>query len=112
MAAQPHEEKDPGLAATGVSRIEWTLREMPVLRGLLQRFTQKRPLPGVRISGCLHVTTETANPAPVLDMRFANQVHPIPPELDQQMAGRKLTAMGLQIDRLSAEQQTRLASWE
>ena len=52
---------NPGLAAEGVRRIEWAAREMPVVAEIRQRFAAARPLEGVRISGCLHVTTETAN---------------------------------------------------
>jgi adenosylhomocysteinase len=53
--------KDPGLARDGVLRVEWAAREMPVLRILRERFAKDKPLKGLRISGCLHVTTETAN---------------------------------------------------
>ncbi|NIM05254.1 MAG: adenosylhomocysteinase [Armatimonadetes bacterium] len=49
------------LADSGQKRIEWADREMPVLRGLRERFEVERPLQGVRIAACLHVTTETAN---------------------------------------------------
>ncbi len=49
------------LAASGRRRIEWAYSEMPVLQLLWQRFSQQRPLNGVRIGACLHVTTETAN---------------------------------------------------
>ncbi len=60
-AAPPHDVTDLGLADRGVSRIEWAEREMPVLRLIRERFARERPLAGVRISACLHVTTETAN---------------------------------------------------
>jgi len=53
--------RDLGLAADGVRRIEWAAREMPVVRAIRERFVKERPLEGVRISACLHVTTETAN---------------------------------------------------
>jgi adenosylhomocysteinase len=53
--------KDAGLAAKGKLRIEWANQWMPVLQLIRQRFTKERPLAGVRISACLHVTTETAN---------------------------------------------------
>ena len=52
---------DLGLAAEGVRRIEWAEREMPVLRLIRERFERDRPLDGLRIGACLHVTTETAN---------------------------------------------------
>jgi len=57
----PHDVTDLGLAAEGVRRIEWAEREMPVLRLIRERFERERPLDGLRIAACLHVTTETAN---------------------------------------------------
>jgi adenosylhomocysteinase len=61
-AALPsHDVTDLGLAAEGVRRIEWAEREMPVLRLIRERFARERPLAGLRIGACLHVTTETAN---------------------------------------------------
>lgn len=53
--------KDMNLAEGGRLRIDWAAREMPVLRLIRERFAKERPLAGVRISACLHVTTETAN---------------------------------------------------
>ena len=53
--------KDLALAAKGKARIEWADQWMPVLQLIRKRFAQERPLAGVRISACLHVTTETAN---------------------------------------------------
>ncbi len=53
--------KDLKLAEGGRRRIEWAEREMPVLRLIRERFKKERPLEGMRISACLHVTTETAN---------------------------------------------------
>ena len=61
MAESTYDVKDMGLAAEGILRIEWAEREMPVLRSIRQRFEVERPLAGVRIGACLHVTTETAN---------------------------------------------------
>ncbi len=58
--------KDLKLAEGGRRRIEWAEREMPVLRMITERFTRERPLKGLRLSGCLHVTTETANLARAL----------------------------------------------
>ena len=52
---------DRGLAAEGIRRIEWAAREMPVLAEIRRRFSEERPLEGIRISVCAHVTTETAN---------------------------------------------------
>jgi len=53
--------KDISLAQKGYSRIQWAEREMPVLRLIRERFARERPLHGIRIAACLHVTTETAN---------------------------------------------------
>ncbi len=53
--------KDLSLSKDGVNRIEWAEREMPVLRLIRQRFAKERPLAGLRLSACLHVTSETAN---------------------------------------------------
>ncbi len=53
--------KDTNLAEGGRRRIEWAEREMPVLRLIRERFAKERPLEGLRLSACLHVTTETAN---------------------------------------------------
>jgi adenosylhomocysteinase len=56
-----HDVTDLDLASEGVRRIEWAEREMPVLRLIRERFATERPLAGLRIGACLHVTTETAN---------------------------------------------------
>ena len=53
--------KDKKLAEGGRRRIDWAAREMPVLRLIRERFSKERPLKGLRIAACLHVTTETAN---------------------------------------------------
>ncbi len=56
-----YEIKDIGLAPEGVLRIEWADMQMPVLASIRERFAKERPLEGVRVGACLHVTTETAN---------------------------------------------------
>ena len=53
--------KDKSLAEGGRRRIKWADREMPVLRSIYERFIKERPFDGIRMSTCLHVTTETAN---------------------------------------------------
>jgi len=58
---EQYDIKDVKLAEGGRRRINWAEREMPVLRLIQERFAKERPLEGVRISACLHVTTETAN---------------------------------------------------
>ena len=71
---QSGDVKDLGLAPKGKLRIEWANQWMPVLRMIRKRFIQERPLEGVRISACLHVTTETANLAIALRDGGANVV--------------------------------------
>ncbi|HTY81398.1 MAG TPA: adenosylhomocysteinase, partial [Dehalococcoidales bacterium] len=53
--------KDMSLAALGKQRIDWAYREMPVQKLIRERFAAEKPLKGIRIAGCLHITTETAN---------------------------------------------------
>ena len=53
--------KDLSLAEGGRRRMDWAEREMPVLRQIRERFAKEKPLKGLRVSACLHVTTETAN---------------------------------------------------
>ena len=65
-ALPAHDVVDLALADEGVRRIEWAAREMPVLRLISDRFSRERPLAGLRIGACLHVTTETANLARAL----------------------------------------------
>ncbi|MBF0459265.1 MAG: adenosylhomocysteinase [Nitrospirae bacterium] len=56
-----HDVKDIGLADQGKLRIEWAEMEMPVLRSIKEQFSKDKPLKGMRMAACLHVTTETAN---------------------------------------------------
>ena len=56
-----YDVKDLSLAGKGRLRIEWAERQMPVLRSIRERFEKEKPLKGLTISACLHVTTETAN---------------------------------------------------
>jgi adenosylhomocysteinase len=53
--------RDLGLAGKGRERIEWASGDMPVLALIRERFEKERPLEGIRVAACLHVTTETAN---------------------------------------------------
>ncbi len=57
----PHHVKDLNLAPKGHGRIEWAGRSMPVLAEIRERFSREKPLKGLRVSACLHVTTETAH---------------------------------------------------
>ena len=72
--ATTHDIHDASLADAGLARIEWAWNEMPVLRGLAEQLGQQRPLEGIRISGCLHITTETANLARTLQAAGADIV--------------------------------------
>ena len=56
-----HDIKDIALADEGLARILWADRDMPVLASIRERFEREKPLDGVRIGACMHVTTETAN---------------------------------------------------
>ena len=59
--AQKHEVKDINLADRGRTRVEWADAQMPVLRAIRERFAKERPLKGLKLAACLHVTSETAN---------------------------------------------------
>ncbi len=69
-----HEVKDLTLARLGKQRIEWAGREMPVLRQIQDRFASEKPLAGIRIAACCHVTTETAHLAIALKNGGADAV--------------------------------------
>ncbi len=56
-----YDVKNLSLAEGGVNRIEWAAREMPVIRLIREHFSREKPLQGLRVAACLHVTTETAN---------------------------------------------------
>ena len=71
---RPFDIKDPGLAADGRRRIEWAAREMPVLAQIRNQFERDRPLEGVRMVVCAHITTETANLALTLRAGGASAV--------------------------------------
>jgi adenosylhomocysteinase len=60
-AIPPHDVADLSLAPEGAAQIGWASEQMPVLRRIRERFERQRPLEGVRIAACLHVTAETAN---------------------------------------------------
>ena len=66
LAAERFDVKDRTLSEKGRLRIEWADASMPVLRQIRERFDKEKPLSGVRLSACLHVTTETANLARTL----------------------------------------------
>ena len=68
VAAAPSkgDVKDLSLAEAGRKRVDWAERDMPVLRAIRERFAKEKPLAGMRMSACLHVTAETANLARTL----------------------------------------------
>jgi len=61
MPGKRSDVKDLKLAAHGKKRIDWADQHMPVVRGIRERFAKEKPLRGITLSACLHVTTETAN---------------------------------------------------
>ena len=61
MAGPSSDIADPSLAAAGAARIEWAAGQMPVLGSIRARFAEERPLDGIKVAACLHVTAETAN---------------------------------------------------
>jgi adenosylhomocysteinase len=73
-ATKRYDVKDLALAAEGVRRIEWADRQMPVVAAIRERFDREQPLSGLRVSACLHVTTETANLARTLKAGGADVV--------------------------------------
>ncbi len=72
--AVEHDVKNLDLATGGRYRIDWAEHEMPVLRAIRERFAKEKPLQGLRVSACLHVTTETANLMHTLQMGGADIV--------------------------------------
>src|SRR3977135_455888 len=74
MPAIEHDIKDISLAPQGKKRIDWSEREMPVLRLIRERFGSEQPLKGVKLVACAHITTETANLARALQAGGAESV--------------------------------------
>jgi len=66
ISTKNYDIKDPSLAEAGKLRIEWAYREMPIVKLIRERFAREKPLEGIRISACLHITSETANLALIL----------------------------------------------
>jgi len=73
-SAKKFDIKDPTLAEAGRRKITWASREMPVMKLIQERFSKEKPLAGIRISACLHITTETANLALALQAGGADLV--------------------------------------
>src|SRR5438132_13355070 len=74
MPAFEHDIKDISLAPQGKKRIDWSEREMPVLRLIRERFASEQPLKGTRLIACAHITTETANLARALQAGGADSL--------------------------------------
>lgn len=74
MTDLPYDVKDPSLADAGLNRVDWALAEMPVVKSLIESLARTRPLANIRVSGCLHITSETANLARVLQAAGAEVV--------------------------------------
>ncbi|MBN1643361.1 MAG: adenosylhomocysteinase [Dehalococcoidales bacterium] len=74
MTKKNYDVKNLKLAGAGRNRIEWAGREMPVIKLITERFKKQRPLEGVRIACCLHITTETANLAMALKAGGADTI--------------------------------------
>lgn len=74
IPAIEHDIKDVSLAPQGKRRIEWSEREMPVLRLIRERFAAEQPLKGIRLAACAHITTETANLARALQAGGADSL--------------------------------------
>jgi adenosylhomocysteinase len=66
--------KDPSLAEAGRQRIKWAAQQMPVMKLIRDRFAQEKPMEGIRISACLHITSETANLALALQAGGAETI--------------------------------------
>jgi adenosylhomocysteinase len=74
VSVKNYDVKDIGLANSGRQRIEWAAREMPVLKLIRERFAAEKPLKGVRVAGCLHITSETGNLALTLQAGGADLI--------------------------------------
>ncbi len=96
--------KDPSLAKAGKQRIEWASREMPVVKLIRERFAAEKPLKNIRISACLHITTETANLALALKDGGANIVlcasNPLSTQDD---AAAALVEYGIPVNAIKGE---------
>src|SRR3954464_6257608 len=97
--------KDLSLADQGRKRIDWAEKEMPVLRLLRERFAKERPLNGLRLSACLHVTAETANLARTLAAGGADVVlcasNPLSTQDD--VAAALVDAFGISVYAIKGE---------
>jgi adenosylhomocysteinase len=104
----PGEVKDVSLARRGHARIAWAAKDMPVLALIRERFEREQPLKGIRISACLHVTTETANLAITLKAGGADLVlcasNPLSTQDD--VAASLLVDEGIPVYAIKGEDET------
>ena len=104
MSTRNYDIKDISLAESGQQRIEWSAREMPVVRLIAERFKREKPFKDIRISACLHITTETANLAQALREGGANLVlcasNPLSTQDDTAAA---LVAAGIPVYAINGE---------
>jgi len=107
MTADNYDIKDAALAEAGRQQIEWAYREMPVLQLIRERFSAEKPLQGIRISGCLHITTETANLALALKAGGADVIlcasNPLSTQDD---AAAALVDYGIPTNAIKGEDET------
>ncbi len=107
MKKSQYDIKDSALAEAGRQRIEWAAREMPVVRLIRERFAKEKPFKGIRISACLHITTETANLALALKEGGAKLVlcasNPLSTQDD---AAAALVAYGIPTNAIKGEDET------
>ncbi|MFC2003013.1 adenosylhomocysteinase [Chloroflexota bacterium] len=104
VSPNQYDIKDPELAEAGKQRIEWAYREMPVIKQIRERFRAEQPFKGIRISGCLHITTETANLGLTLKEGGANLVlcasNPLSTQDD---AAAALVEYGIPVNAIKGE---------
>jgi adenosylhomocysteinase len=100
--------KDASLAEAGKQRIEWAAREMPVVKLIRQRFGTEQPLKGIRIAGCLHITTETGNLALALKAGGADLIlcasNPLSTQDD--VAAALVAEYGIPVNAIKGEDET------
>ena len=74
VSKKNYDIKDLSLAEAGRNKIEWAGRSMPVIKLIAARFQKEKPLQGIRIAACLHITSETANLALALKAGGADAI--------------------------------------
>jgi adenosylhomocysteinase len=106
LALRNYDIKDPSLAGLGKQRIEWASREMPVVKLIGERFAREKPLKGIRIAACLHITTETGNLALALKAAGADLIfcasNPLSTQDDVAAA---LVEYGIPVNAIKGEDQ-------